>query len=143
VARIQRETNPVKKAKYQVRLGRMKLQQAIGAYDGSNIELGAQLLSAHVELMQEAWQTLRASGRNAARNSDGFKELEIALREEGRRLEDLKHRVSYFNRPPVEKAAKEIGQVHAEVIQVLFPAIQRRPKDQSFVPAIELVGRGR
>ena len=52
----------------------------------------------------------------------GFKELDIELREDARLLEDLKRRISYFERDPLEKAEKEVEQVRAEVLQALFPA---------------------
>jgi hypothetical protein len=38
LARIEREQNPVKKAKLEIRLGRVKLLQAIEAFDGGNVE---------------------------------------------------------------------------------------------------------
>jgi len=121
LARIQRERNLVKKAKYEIRLGQMKLQQAIEVYNQGNLELGAQLLAAHLERMRSSWQTLRHSGRNAARQPQGFKELEIALRVEARPLADLTRRVPYFYRSPIEKVAEEIEQLRTEVIQALFP----------------------
>src|SRR5260370_25378250 len=92
-ARLQREQNPVKKAKYEIRLGRLKLNQAIDAYDKGSPDQSGQLLDAYLERMKSSWQILRDSGRNAVRQPQGFKELDIALREDSRTLEDLKHRV--------------------------------------------------
>jgi hypothetical protein len=122
-ARIQSEHNPVRKAKFQIRLARIKLDQAIAAYGEGKTELGAQLLTTFLEGMHSAWQTLHDSGRNAARQSQGFKELDIALREDARLLEDLGHRLSYFDRVPVEKAQKEVEEVRSEVLRALFPGM--------------------
>ncbi len=122
VARIQRERNPVKKAKYEMRLGRLKLLQAIDAYDKDNFEQCQTLLAAYLERMKSSWESLQSSGRQAVPHPQGFKELDIALREDQRLLEDLKHRVPYYERGVFEKAAREIEQIRNEVLRALFPA---------------------
>jgi hypothetical protein len=120
--REQKENNPVKKSKEEIRLARIKLRQAVQTYVQGDTEQGAQLVSAYLGRIKDSWQILRSSGRNAARAAQGFKELDIELREDDRLLDDLKRRVPYFERDPIEKAEKEIEQVRAEVIQALFPA---------------------
>jgi hypothetical protein len=127
LARLQKEQNPVKKSKEETRLARIELQQAIQAYEQGNIEQGAQLVSAYLGRIKDAWQDLRSSGRNAARDSRGFKELEIELREDARLLDDLKLRISYFERGPIEAAEKEVKQEQAEVLHALFP-VTRAPE---------------
>jgi len=129
LARIQEERNPVRKSKEETRLARIKLRQAIDAYEGGQIEQGAQLLSIYLDRIKDSWQTLRSSGRKAARDPRGFKELDIELREDVRLFEDLKRRVPYFYRDPIEKAEKEVEQARAEVLQALFPAA--RPQEAS------------
>jgi len=121
LARMQAERDPVRKAKEETRLARIKLRQAIEAYQQGKIEQGARLLSIYLGRIQDSWQILRSSGRNAARDSRGFRELDIELREDVRLLEDLKRRVPYFDRDPIEKAEKEVEQTRAEVLQALFP----------------------
>jgi len=122
LARMQNEHDPVKKSKQETRLARIKLRQTIQTYEQGNIEQGAQLLSAYLDRIKDSWQILKSSGRNAAHASQGFKELDIELREDARLLDDLKRRVFYFERDPIEKAAKEVEQARAEILQALFPA---------------------
>jgi len=114
-------------------LARLKLRQAIHAYGQGNVEQGAQLVSAYLGRIKDAWQTISNSGRNAARDSRGFKELDIELREDVRLLEDLKRRVSYFDRDPIEKAEKEVEQARAEVLKALFPAARPQGAAKPFV----------
>jgi len=121
-ARVEKEQDPVKKSKMESRLARIKLQQAIRTYKQGNAEEGAQLVGVYLARIKDSWQTLKDSGRNAAHASGGFKELDIALREDARLLDDLKRRISYFDRGPVEKAEKEVEQERAEVLHALFPA---------------------
>ena len=121
LARVQKETDPVKKSKGQTRLARIKLEEAIQAYEHGDIEQGVQLVNVYLGGIKDSWQTLRSSGRNAARNPQGFKELDIELREDVRLLDDLKRRISFYDRGPLEQTGKELEQVRAEVLQALFP----------------------
>lgn len=131
-ARIQSQQNPVRKAKDQMRLGRLKLDQAIAAYGEGNAESGEQLLNAFLGQMNDAWQTLHNSGRNAARQPQGFKELDIDLRQDARMLEDLARRVSYAERAPIGKAQKQAEELRGEVLRALFPALQSSPPPTHF-----------
>ena len=121
LARIQREQNRVRKAKYQIRLGQVKFQQAIVAYGRSDFEQGEKLLNDYLERMRESWDTLKTSGRDAVRKPQGFRELDIALRENARLLVDLQHRVPYNDRSPVDHAAQEVDRMRSEVLAALFP----------------------
>jgi len=127
LARVEKEQDPVRKSKLESRLARIKLQQAIRTYEQGNTEQGEQLVSAYLARIKDAWQILTSSGRNAAHASRGFKELDIELREDARLLDDLKHRISYFDRGPVEKVEKEVEQERAEVLHALFP-VTRAPE---------------
>jgi len=126
--RLQQETRPVKKAKYEIRLARLKLLEATDAMDRSEPEKIRELLSLYLAHIHTSWQLLQSSGRNAFRKPEGFKELDIALRRDDRMLTDLGHRLPYFERGDVENAAKEIEQIRAEVIKVLFPPARSRGK---------------
>jgi hypothetical protein len=120
--RIEKELNPVKRAKDEVKLAGLKLRQAEQAYDKGDTQLGSELVETCVTHLQASWKDLQGSGRMAAKQPQGFKELDIALREQGRVLKDLGRRVSYFNRSPIDKAAKEMDQIRSEVLEALFPA---------------------
>ena len=120
-ARIEREPNPVKKAKFEVRLGRVKLAQAIAAYDKGDLDRSNALATAYLAEMKGAWQRLRDTGRNAVKKPEGFRELDIALREDARVLDDLAHRIPYNDRGPVTEVAHAVDQLHGEVLAALFP----------------------
>ena len=125
LARIQKETDPIKKSKWVTRLARIKLEQSIAAYEHGNIEQGVQLAHAYLGRVKDSWQLLKNCGRNAARDPRGFKELDIELREDARLIDDLKRRVSYLDREPIEQTGKELEVVRAEVLQALFPAARQ------------------
>lgn len=132
--RIQGEQNPVKKAKYEIRFADLKLEQAQNAYEQGNVQLGAKLLEAYVEHMKTSWKILQESGRQAAKQPQGFKELDISLRQDVRLLEDLRHRVVYFDRGPVDEAAQDMERVRSEVLRALFPAAKPRATNPPAAP---------
>jgi hypothetical protein len=121
LARLQRESDPVKKAKYEIRLGRLKLVEAIDAFDHQDANKAQNLLDAYLTHIRSSWQLLQSSGRNAFRHPEGFKELDIALREDVRFIEDLSHRLSYFDRGNLVKTGEELEQIRAKVMKELFP----------------------
>jgi hypothetical protein len=121
LSRIKRENNPVKKAKYQIELGQLKLDAAIQAYAHDDVEHGERLLQDYLAQMHAAWNTLAGSGRQATKKPQGFRELDIALREDGRLINDLKQRTQYMDRQPIEKIALELEKLHEQVLQALFP----------------------
>lgn len=121
LARIEREKKPVNKAKLEVRLGRVHLDEAISAYEKQQIPQGKKLLASFLDDMDSAWNILGASGRNAAKKPQGFRELEMGLNEDARRLNDLRQQVFYLNRGPIEGTLSKVNALHAKVLLALFP----------------------
>ena len=119
--RIQGEQNPLKKAKDEIKLANLQLTQVQEAYTQGQIEPGAKLLGTLTGTMKASWKLLQDSGRIASKQPEGFKELDISLREEVRVLQDLAHTVNYYDRPPLEKAAQDLEQMRSEVIHAQFP----------------------
>ena len=133
LAKIEREKKPVKKAKQEIKLARLRLQRALDAYGKGNPSEGLELLNAYMGNMKSSWQTLRASGRQASRKPQGFKQLEIALREDSRVLEDLQRSLPYSDQGPVQQAVDEILKMRSEVLQALFPPMKRRKGGKHFL----------
>ena len=120
-ARIGQESNPAKKVKLEIQLAELKLGEAVAAYDHDQFEAGPKLLQAYHGLMKQAWDLLEKSGRDAGRKPQGFKDLDIALRESARRLNDLKQRTPSADRVGIESIATETDLLHNHVLTALFP----------------------
>ncbi len=133
LARIERQQNPVRRAKLKVRLGRVKLTQAIAAYDGGSLEQCQQLLDSYLETMRGAWADLQSSGRQAWRKPNGFKQLDIGLREDVRFLEDLMRRVPYERRGPIKNVYHEAESLREAVLKALFPPERPLKERKKFI----------
>jgi hypothetical protein len=119
--RMQDEPNPVKKAKLEIKLASLRLTEVQDAYSRGQIESGVKLLGTFVEAIRTSRKMLQESGRRASKQPEGFRDLEIALRENVRTLQDLGRTVSYFDRAPLTDAEQELDRMRGEVLQELFP----------------------
>jgi predicted RNase H-like nuclease (RuvC/YqgF family) len=128
LAHIQSEHNPVKKAKDEVRLVQLKLKQAFESYGQGDFERSRNLLDQYIRRMKDAWETLETSGREASRKPQGYKELDIALREARRELEDFETRISFEERAAVEEVRKETEDLSNRVFNALFPSAPARKR---------------
>ena len=110
VQRIQSEQNPVKKAKDEIKLASLKLTQVREAYSQGHIEEGAKLLVTLTDTTKASWKILQNSGRRASKQPEGFRELEIALREDVRTLQDVGRTVRLLRPSPLGKCGAGIGE---------------------------------
>jgi hypothetical protein len=131
LARLANESNPAKKAKIEIRLGSLKLEQAAAAYDKDQVEAGAKLLDAYLNWMKQAWNLLHDSGRDASHRPQGFIDLDIALREDVRKLADLRVHTPLADRSPVERIGAETDALHTRVLAALFPGGQLQDSDST------------
>ena len=132
--RIQSEQNPVRKAKDEIKLASLKFKQVHDAYSQGHIEAGVKFLGTFVDVMKTSWKLLQDSGRKASKQPDGFRDLEISLREHVRSLQDLGRTVSYFDRAPLAMAAQELEEMRVEVLHALFPGDIPLPRKGSPPP---------
>lgn len=121
--KLAREQDPVKKAKLEIKLARLTLLQAKDTRGKGEAKASLDLIQAYGAHIENAWNLLQKSGRAAHKKPQGFKELDIELREDGRYLEDLKRGFSLADREPIEKIIANVERIRAEVLKALFPAV--------------------
>ena len=121
LSRLAREQNSIKKAKLETRLGRLKLVQAFSAYDQGHFDQCWKLFDDYLARMNNAWAELVASGHEAAKKPDGFKQLDIALRESRRDLEDFETHITFDERQAAEKIHTLTVELQNRVVNALFP----------------------
>ena len=78
-------------------------------------------LTQYAATIQFAHENLENSGRNAAKKSDGFRELEIALRKHVRKLDDFARALSLQRRLPLEKTKDLAKTIQEKLLKALFP----------------------
>lgn len=135
--RIEHEQDPVRKAKLEIRLAHLKLARADEACQKDEHDVCQQSLDAYLEAVRSSWKDLKSSGKNAVRSPSGFRELDIALRENNHQLEDLKRRMPIEDRGVLDPVIQETDKVHNEVFGALFPSGAGRSKEKKSAPPTE------
>lgn len=135
IVKIEREQNPGKKARLQLRLAKIKMTEADEAYRAGNFTGGKALLQQYLDHVKESWATLQGADGDAGRYLGAFKELEISLREDDRFLEELRHRVPYPEDESIGAIEKESSGVHSQVLEAIFPAgVSRKERGKRSMP---------
>ena len=120
-AKLERESDPVDRAKIGIKISEILLEDVGEAVrEGDFTEMEEQLAE-YAATIQYAHETLQNSGRNAAKKSDGFRELEIALRKHVRKFEDFARALSLQRRVPLERTKDLAKAVQEKLLKALFP----------------------
>ena len=93
--KLKTSTDPIGKAKTLIQMADFQLQGAVHQVKKSNFTEADQYLSRYQATIRQTQEILESSGRNAQKNSTGFKDFEIALRRQLRALEDLRSNYPY------------------------------------------------
>jgi hypothetical protein len=140
VPRIQQEHNPVKRAKFEIRLARVKLLHASGACQKDDHDACTKLLDSYMELIRNSWKDLQSAGENSVKHPSGFRELDIALREDMRTFDDTKREMPLEDRGILDPLIGEVNKIHDAVFAALFPTPAPRPQNKTPVQPHFVVG---
>jgi hypothetical protein len=118
---LQAEGDPARRAKATVKYGESQLALLRAALHEEDFAGGLKILEQYRDAMQGAFDALRASGRNAEKKPDGFKQMQIHLRQTVSRLGPMVLAVPPEFRPPFEKLRKELEDMDKALMEMLFP----------------------
>lgn len=126
-ARFDRETDSVRKAKILVRLGDAQFEKArrAGKEDDNNtVDL---TLERYRDNVRAALEALKKQHPDAEKHSNGYRQLEIHLRNGIREVEDSMIAAPAPYKPPLEIVRQDLIAMDEELIKLLFP---RRPAER-------------
>jgi hypothetical protein len=92
-----------------------------GAGRDHDTEAMVSLVDQYTTAIQSARDSIVHSNRNATRNTAGFKDLEVALRQDIRRLQDVNAALTVDERPPVAHALEVANSIREELLRLIFP----------------------
>ncbi len=123
--RFARETDPVQKARRFPPLGEELMKLVHEQVRAEQYEAALRTLEEYYELARTAFTGLENSGRNAERQSSGFRQLQIHLRRSLRDLEQTITALPVPQREPFEAVREQLEQMNQRLLEMLFP---RRPR---------------
>ena len=119
--KLEKETDPIDRAKIGIKISEILLDDVGDCVREGNFAEMEEQLDAYGETIQTAHQSLIDSGRNASKKSNGFKELEIALRKHAQKFEEFGRMLNLQRRVPVEKAKDIAVAVRNKLLKAMFP----------------------
>jgi|SRR5579875_1304422 len=122
-----RAANAVDRAKAVPKLGRDEYKAAQEALKAGDREAALQFLKAYNDQAIGAHQQLEKAVAHPEKHSNGFRQLQISVRERARELKYLTSRVTFNHREPFEELQKGLDALNQKLILELFP---RRPLHQ-------------
>ena len=133
-AHFDRENNSVKKAKLLVKLGEAQFDQARRAgKEGDNNTVDA-TLEKYRDNARAALDLLKKQHADAEKHSNGYRQMEMNLKEGIREVEDSMLAAPAAYKPPLQIVRQDLIAMDEELIQLLFP---HRPADKPVPPPPE------
>ncbi len=128
--------NAVDRAKALGKLGHEEYAAARQAVDAGKTDEALQFLKDYEEQAVATHAALLKTGADPARNSNGFRQLQISVRERERDLKDLIRRIGFEQSDPFEKVGKRLDELNQKLIQELFPhrAPNKETRDETQNP---------
>ena len=119
--KFERETDPVRKAKALSSLGDVQVLEFVHAAAADNFDAAFALLIEYRNEVRTTFDLLKASGNDAERKPEGFKQLQIHLRKSLWEMERIMPRITPDRHATFDDIRNELGRIHTELIHMLFP----------------------
>ena len=133
-AHFDRESNPVKKAKLLVKLGDAEFEEARRAgREGDNNTVDA-TMEKYRDNVRTAFEALKKQHPDAEKHSNGYRQMEIHVKEGIREVEDSMIAAPAPYKPPLQIVRQDLINMDEELIRLLFP---HRPADKPVPPPVD------
>ena len=120
-----KENDPVRKAKILIPLGDAEFRNIQKEAGADNAPGALAILRQYRDEAEASQKALEATGHDPEKHPNGFKELQISLRESLRRLDNVIADLSGDEQKPFRDIRQELDQMDRNLIHQLFP---RRPE---------------
>lgn len=120
-ARFQSETNPVHKAKLLPRLADAEFSEAQNQVAAGNLADAAAIVEKVRDEAHTADGALDGTKRDAEKHPDGYRQLQISVRESVRRLNDILTGLAGDDQKPFQEVRDDLEKLDRQLIHQLFP----------------------
>ena len=116
-----RDGDPVHRAKSMPDLGRAEFQEIEKLADEGQLKEALTVLEEYRDQVQSCLEGLDARGINAEKHPNGYKQLQISVRESLRRLDNLLVGLTPDQQPSFMNVRQNLDEVNRHLIRELFP----------------------
>jgi hypothetical protein len=124
-ARFEKENDPVRKARMVALLEDSEFRNMHEKIDAGDLAGAAEIAGRVRDEAQTSKKLLDAKSRDAEAHPDGYKQLEISVRESMRRLDDIMVSLAKDEQTPLAEVRKDLDELDRQMIHQLFP---KRPE---------------
>ena len=132
-ARFQNEPDPVRKARLVEPLANAEFRDMHAKIDAGDLEAAAEIAERVRDEARASKKALDAKSRDVEAHPEGYKQLEISVRESIRRLDDIMVGLAKDEQKPLAEVRVELETLNRELIHQLFP---KRPEGSPAAPAM-------
>jgi hypothetical protein len=126
-SRFSHETDPVRKAKLLVPLGEAEFRDILRDTDSDNFGEALTIFQQYRDEAQTCQKALEGKEPDPEKHPNGFKQLQISLRQSLRRLSDIIVELPADEQKPFLDVRRDLEQIDRQLIHELFP---RRPEHE-------------
>ena len=120
-ARFQSETNPVHKAKLVPRLADAEFSEVQNQVAAGNLGDAAAVVEKVRDEAHTAQDALDANKRDVEKHPDGYRQLQISVRDSVRRLNDILTGLAGDDQKPFQEARDDLEKLDRQLMHQLFP----------------------
>jgi plasmid stabilization system protein ParE len=120
-SKFSKENNPVKKAKILSQLAESEFQQIQDQLKADNAAEAAAIVKQMAEEASTCRDALDAKVKNPEDHPDGYRQLQISVRQSLRRIDDVISGLSGDEQTPFREARAELDDVDRGLLRELFP----------------------
>lgn len=120
-ARFDKESDPVRRAKLMVPLGTAEFDRVEKEMADNNLDAALEGVREYEGQASSCVKALDARGVDAEKHPNGYKELEISVRESLRRLDNLMVGLAGDEQKPFRDVRSSLDELNRHLISELFP----------------------
>lgn len=120
-ARFVQEADPIRKAKLMPPLGDSEFKDAVTALADDKTALALGMVKQYLDEAQSVEKALDEKTADPEKHPNGYKQLQISLRESVRRLDSMIVGLSAEDRTPFVEIRSQLDEMDRHLMQQLFP----------------------
>jgi hypothetical protein len=125
---LNRTSDPINRVKTEIKISDHLITLMTDAARSGNDKLVEQHLNDYSNTISDAHLTLMKTGKDAHKHPEGFKDLEISLRKQQSRLNDVGKLVDIDNRDAVDKVRKQASSISDQLVKTMLLKEPNAPK---------------
>ena len=133
-AHFDKESNSIKKAKLLAKLGDAQFEEARRAGKAGDNNTVDATMEKYRDNVRAALDALKKQHSDAEKHSNGYRQMEIHVKEGIREVEDSMLAAPAPYKPPLQIVRQDLIAMDEELIRLLFP---HRPADKPVPPPVE------